>query len=194
MLFCECCGQFAHYFLVSISLWLEYTHEELWWDTESEYTIDESSHDLQMEETIEELLEVEVAHVHDLHVVVLQINLQLREVLLVLQVLFTVEIEHSRLISVLLEDSNEVSSLFLHNSQSPKLVSIWVCLIQELVAAWNNSWHVHLFDVHSELMLVFFLCNCCLLLLVINKGVGENELSCSLLPVLEVRAVEVDQE
>lgn len=46
-----------------------------------------------MEETIEELLEIEVTHVHDLQIVVGQVNLKLREQLLVLSVLFSVEVK-----------------------------------------------------------------------------------------------------
>jgi len=74
------------------------------------------------------LLEVEIAHVHDLQVVVRQFHFQLGQQSLVLSVFLNVIIEHGGLETILLEDTNEVSGLVLHAGDSPELISIWISL------------------------------------------------------------------
>lgn len=187
-------GQFVHYLSIRFSSWLDNTHEELWWDTESKDTINESSHDLQVEKSIEQLLEVVEAGVHDLHVIRVLVSLKFGEKLHVLVVLITVEIEKSRLESILFENSYIVSSLISHDSDSPELVSIWVIMSQVLVTIWNNTWHVHKLFMLLELELEFLLNNCFLLLFILNSGVREDHLLGSLLPVFKIILVEIDQE
>ena len=93
MLLCKCGGEFLHYFGILVSTWLDDTKEKLWWNTESKHTVHIRSHDFQMEESLEKLLEVEVANVHGLDIKVFQVYCELRLQLLVFHVLHVIILE-----------------------------------------------------------------------------------------------------
>jgi len=86
MLLSEHVCQLLHYLCVRVSRWLDDAHEELRRNTKPQNSIDESPHDLQMEQSLEKLLEIMLAHVHHLQIQVLQVKLQLSLQFLVLSV------------------------------------------------------------------------------------------------------------
>ena len=119
MLFSEDVCQFLHYLCVRVSSWLDDAHEELWRNAKPQNTIDESPHDLQMEQSLEKLLEIMLAHIHHLHVQVLQVKLQLSLQLKVLSIQTFVMSELLTLEAIFLHHFDVIDSLLLHAHNSP---------------------------------------------------------------------------
>jgi len=195
MLLSECCRQLLHYFCVLVSRRLDDTKVEFGRNAKSEDSIYIGPHNFQVEQSLEKLLEVEKADVHNLDVEVLQVNLQLRHQLLVLHVLHMIIFELLGLVSIFLHAFDVVDGLLLHASYPPELVAFCVLGIEVLLTVGDYSWLIH------QLFMLFLLLLELLVYLLVDLLLTESILVSmlpqdgqgSLLPGLKVISVKVQQ-
>jgi len=122
-------------------IWLDDSEEKLWWNTKSQNGINICSHYLKMDERLEQFLEVVFADLHLGDLCCSKILLKLGFQSLIFFVLNNIVVKLLCLHSVLFEKSNVLCGLFSHNSDSPKLIAICICIIQVFCTLWDNTWH-----------------------------------------------------
>jgi len=139
--FCKGSCEIVLDLLFKFLAWFDNTEEEFGWDAKSKDTINVSSHDFQMNKSLEEFLEVVLACVHHLNLRSIEIQLKFSLKSLIFHILLNIIIESLSLESVLLEKSYVIKSLVLESCDSIELIVIIVGLIEEFGTSWNNTRH-----------------------------------------------------
>lgn len=158
----------VHYSAILVLLAPNNAHEEFGWDAEPEYTVDENTHDLQVNESLEQFAEVSAALLEQLHVQRVQLHFKFRFHLKSFEIRLWVAIELLRWEPIILEDFAVVGCLVFHADNGVKVVAIVVRNFEVFFAKWHYARAIHPRLVCIYLLLQFLLYESLRLLLVFN--------------------------
>jgi len=138
-------SQCIQYFLITLWIWFNYPHEELWWNPKSQHSINVGSHDFKMHQCLKQFCEIMESHIQDFQAQAGHVYVKLRFKFLIFDVLLNVISEFLSCESIFLEYSDVIIYLCHCASNSPKLIAFRVFLIEISMANWHYSWHFDFF-------------------------------------------------
>jgi len=162
--FCKGSCEIVLDLLFKFFAWFDNTEEEFGWDAKSKDTINVSSHDFQMNKSLEEFLEIVLACVHHLDLSSVEIQFKFSLKSLVFHILLNIIVESLSLESIFLKKSYVIKSLVLESCNSIQLIVFLVELMEGICTSWNNTWHNNGSFMFMESSLDFSINNffCCI--------------------------------